>query len=257
LEDSLRDRARRGSVVLLASALAVAPAFAGVKHTEPKPAPAESSRSAASPTASSDEAEVLEALFRPRPIAESVGPAVDVYIRERMKPCRTPGKDGVPCFPVTVERKWQYSVADSLAHLEFDQRTSPSRPPTVDEMKGARPGPLSAYGNIVTFDPVCKTRQLFKMVAGTSRTYYLYRTWDASGEHVTLRDRPFEAEKFDATPRFRYLPLGSFTDECEALAAWRQALRETAARREAAADLGSGPGGSADAPGSSSSEPPP
>jgi hypothetical protein len=174
-----------------------------------------------------------------------------------MGPCRTPEKDGVPCFPVTVERKWQYSVADSLAHLEFDQRTSPSRPPTIDEMKGIRPGPLSAYGNLVTLDPVCKTKQLCKMIAGRNRTYYLYRTWDASGEHVTLRDRPFEAETFAAIPRFRYVPLGSFTDECEALAAWRQALRETAARREATADLGSGTSGAGDAPDSSPPTSPP
>jgi hypothetical protein len=252
----LKDRARRGSAVLLASAMAVAPAFAG-PGPGTKPAPAPPPRSAASPSRSPAGAEVLEALFRPRPIAESVGPAVDAYIRERMKPCGTPGKDGVPCFPVTVERKWQYSVADSLNHLEFDQRTSPDRPPTVDEMKGIRPGPLSAYGNFVTFDPVCKARQLFKIVAGTSRTYYLYRTWDATGEHVTLRDRPFEAERFDPTPRFRYVPLGSFTDECEALAAWRAALRETAARREAAAVTTSGTGGAGDAPGSSPSASPP
>jgi hypothetical protein len=252
----LRERARRGSVVLLASAMAVTPAFAG-QGSPPKRAPVPSPQSAASASGAPGGSEVLEALFRPRPIAEAVGPAVEAYIRERMGPCRTSGKDGVPCFPITVERKWQYSVAGSLAHLEFDQQTSPDRPPTVDEMKGIRPGPLSAYGNLVTLDPVCKAKQLFKMVAGTSRTYYLYRTWDASGEHVTMRDRPFEAERFDATPRFRYVPLGSFTDECQALAAWRKALRETAARREAAVEASSGTGGAGDAPGSSPSASPP
>jgi hypothetical protein len=253
----LTDRARRGNAAVLALAISVAPAFAGAQDPEPRRVSSRSPGSAASPAASSG-VEVLEALRRPRPISESVGPAVDAFIRERMGPCRTSkGEDGVPCFPVTVERKWQYSVADSLAHLEFNQRTSPSRPPTLDEMKDYRPRPLSAYGNFVTFDPVCKTRQLFKMISGASRTYYLYRMWDASGEHVTLRDRPLEAETFDAIPGLRYVPLGSFKDECEAVAAWRKALRETVARREAAAEAASGASGSGDAPGSSPSEPPP
>jgi hypothetical protein len=200
---------------------------------------------------------VLEALHRPRPLAESVDPAVDAFIRAQMGPCRTSkSKDGVPCFPVTVERKWQYSVADSLEHLEFNERQSPSRPPTLDEMKEYRPGAQSAYGNLVTLDPVCKTRQLFKMIKGTSRTYYLYRTWGAGGENVTLRDQPFEAETFDAVPGFRFVPLGSFKDECEAVAAWRKALRETVARREAAADAVSGSTGSKADPGSSPLESP-
>jgi hypothetical protein len=253
----LRDRARRGSAVFLAPMMAAASSFAAAGVPVATPVRERAPRSVASAPEAPTESEVLAALHRSRPIAESVDPAVDTYIRERMGPCRTSKNEaGVPCFPVSVERKWQYSVADSLAHLEFDEQQSPGRPPTLDEMKGYRPGPLSAYGNLVTLDPVCKTRQLFKMIKGTSRTYYLYRTWDASGEHVTMRDRPIEAETFDAAPRFRYVPLGSFTDECEAVAAWRKALRETAARREAAADTAPEPSGAADTPGASPSEPP-
>jgi hypothetical protein len=253
LEDSLRDWARRGSAVVLASAMAAATAFGA---PEPKPAPQGASKSTASSPEASARSELLEELHRPREIVESVDSAVDAFIRERMGPCRTSkSEDGVPCFPVTVERKWQYSVADSLSHLEFDQQQSPGRPPTLAEMKAYRPGSESASGG-VTFDPVCKTRQLFKMIAGTNRTYYLYRIWDADGERVSLRDRPLEAETFDSSPRFRYVPLGSFTDECEAVAAWRKALRETAARREAAGDTAAGSDGSADGGRSSPSEPP-
>jgi hypothetical protein len=187
-------------------------------------------RGADETTAVMDAAMIREALRagRPGPIARSVDPAVDELIRAHFSTC---GKDaGVPCFPVTVERKWQYSVADSLHHLEFDSSPSPSRPPTTAEMGEARPGPLSASGS-VGFDPVCKGRQLLKAVTGKGRTYYLYRVWDADGEEPILRDRPLDADDFGRAPRFHYVALGQFNDECEALAAWRQALRETRARQ--------------------------
>jgi hypothetical protein len=185
---------------------------------------------AAETTAVLDATAVRQALRagRPGPIARSVDAAVDELIRRHFSSCGS--DDAVPCFPITVERKWQYSVADSLNHLEFDSSPSPHRPPTVAEMGEARPGPLSASGG-VGFDPVCKGRQLLKAVTGKSRTYYLYRVWDATGEQPVLRDHPLDADEFGAAPRYHYVALGQFSDECEALAAWRQALRETRARQ--------------------------
>jgi len=183
-------------------------------------------------------------LGRGRPIAESVDRAVDELILKHFSSCgRSEGED-VPCFPVSVERKWQYSVAGSLEHLEFDSRPTPGRPPTVAEMSGARPGPLSASGS-VSFDPVCKGRQLLKAITGRSRTYYLYRVWDENGEHAVLRDQPMAAAEWSGRPAFQYVELGSFGDECEAIAAWRKALRETRARR-AQGGVGETPAASGD-----------
>jgi len=167
----------------------------------------------------------------PRPIADSVDPAVAEVIQKHFPSCGH-GEESVPCFPVTVERQWQYSVADSLRYLEFDSSPSPSRPPTVDEMKGARPGPLSASGG-VGFDPICTGKAIVKSITGRTRTFYLYRVWDEEGERALMRETPIDAETFGRAPSVRYVELGTFTDECKALAAWRQALRETRARRTA------------------------
>ena len=166
------------------------------------------------------------------PIAASIGPAVDELIRKHFT-CGGPGGDEVPCFPVSVEQRWQYSVAESLEHLEFDDSPAPGRPPTVDEMSEARPGPQSASGNLVSFDPICKGRQLLRALTGGARSYHLYRVWDHSGERVELRERPLDLADDEGLPARHYVLLGTFGDECEAVAAWRKALRETRARAEA------------------------
>lgn len=171
-------------------------------------------------------------LRRRRPIAESVDRAVDELIRRHFSSCGRAEGGGVPCFPVSIEREWQYSVAHSLEHLEFDDAPAPGRPPTASEMSGARPGPLSASGG-ASFDPVCKGRQILKAITGRGRTFYLYRVWDQDGEHAILRDQPMAASAWSGAPRVHYVELGSFGDECQAIAAWREALRETRARRGA------------------------
>lgn len=192
----------------------------------------------------------------PGPIADSVDSAVAEVIEKHFPTCGH-ADEGVPCFPVTVERRWQYSVADSLRHLEFDSSPSPSRPPTVDEMKGARPGPLSASGG-VGFDPICTGKAIVKSITGRTRTFYLYRVWDEEGERALMRETPIEAETFGGTPSVRYVELGTFRDECKALAAWRKALRETRARRTAAGEAESEdhelPEGAAEAPGEPAAE---
>lgn len=214
------------------------------------------------PEAAGESAVEETTLARQGPIAGSVDRAVDELIRRHFSSCGPAEGRDVPCFPVSVERRWQYSVADSLEHLKFDDTPTPGRPPTLSEMSGARPGPLSASGG-VSFDPVCKGRQLWKAITGGSRTYHLYRVWDRDGEHAVLRDHAMAASEWGSAPRVHYVELGSFGDECEAIAAWRAALRETRARRESgreqeapvAVDDEAEPGGQA--PEAGVSDPPP
>jgi hypothetical protein len=86
--------------------------------------------------------------------------------------------------------------------------------------------PLSASGG-VGFDPVCAARRLFGKHART--TFYLYRTWDEKGERPLLVEKPLDPEHLRANPAFRYALVGTYSGECEAIAAWRKALREAAA----------------------------
>jgi hypothetical protein len=177
------------------------------------------------------------------PIADSVERAVERFIRERLSPCGT--ADGVPCFPVSVEVEGRrYSVRETLENLEFDSRPVPGTPPTAAEMieHGANPRPTSAT---VGFDPkaiVCKTRQLLKKIQGKSRTYYLYRVWDDTGERAVLRDRALDPAALAASPHVRYVSVGEFGDECEAIKAYLTTTHQVRARREAAdAERGEAP----------------
>jgi hypothetical protein len=168
------------------------------------------------------------------PIADSIEPAVERYVREHFAPCGATG-DAVPCFPVTLEVKGrQYSVRETLDHIHFDTRPVPGAPPTAAEMiqHGANPRPTSAA---VSFDPkaiVCKTKQLLDTIQGRSRKYYLYRVWDETGERAVLRDRPLDPNTLAGSPHFRYVPLGEFGDECEAIRAYLTSTHDVRMRRE-------------------------
>ena len=178
------------------------------------------------------------AWLRPRdtPIADSIEAAVEKYVREHFAPCGTT-EDAVPCFPVTLEVKGrQYSVRETLDNLQFDNRPIPG-PPTAAEMiqHGANPRPTSAS---VGLDPkmiVCKTKQLLQKIQGKSRKYYLYRVWDETGERAVLRDRPLDPNELAGSPHFRYVPLGEFGDECEAVKAYLTTTHDVRIRRERAA----------------------
>lgn len=194
--------------VVLVSALVAVPLCAGGQDPEPSPSPVPA-----------------------RPIAGSVERIVERLVKERLTPCAEDERDRVPCFPVSVEAKApEYSVAESLRSWRPDDSPSPHRPPTADEMARYRPGPPSAVGNLVSLDPVCAVRSLFK---GKRGPYYLYRIWDRTGERPALRDRPLDAAEFQGVPEFRYEALGKFEDECEAVAAYRRALHEGPARGDA------------------------
>lgn len=166
------------------------------------------------------------------PITDSIEPAVERFVRERLAPCG--GVEGIPCFPVTLEVEGRrYSVREGLDNLEFDARPVPGTLPTAAEItqQGANPRPTSAS---VGFDPkaiVCKTRQLLRKIQGKSRKYYLYRVWDETGERALLRDQPLDPEA--QSPHLRYLALGEFGDECEAIRAYLRSTHQIRARREA------------------------
>jgi len=179
------------------------------------------------------------AWLRPRetPIADSIEAAVEKYVREHFAPCGTTD-DSVPCFPVTLEVKGrQYSVRETLDNLQLDNRPVSGGPPTAADMiqHGANPRPTSAS---VGFDPkaiVCKTKQLLQKIQGKSRKYYLYRVWDETGERAVLRDRPLDPNELAVSPHFRYVPLGEFGDECEAVKAYLTTTHDVRMRRERAA----------------------
>jgi hypothetical protein len=166
------------------------------------------------------------AVARRRPVQDSVDRAVDAVLRAHEKPCERAERQGVPCFPVTVEQEGpRFSVAEALRRY----RPSGAAPgtPTSAETRGFLSGaPLSASGG-VGFDPVCIAKRLFGTHAGT--TFYLYRTWDARGERPLLTERPLDPEHFSTNPDFRYALMGTYSGECEAIAAWRKALREARA----------------------------
>jgi hypothetical protein len=159
---------------------------------------------------------------------------VDRFFREHLASCEL-AADGVPCFPVSVQVKGrQYSVRETLENLQLDEGPAPGGPPTPAEMiqQGANPRPASAG---VGFDPkalVCKTKQLLRRIKGQSRTYYLYRVWDETGERALLRDTPMDPELLGQSPRFRYVFLGEFGDECAAVKAYRKATHDVRLRRE-------------------------
>jgi len=167
---------------------------------------------------------------QPRPIGESVDRAVAKAIQEH-SPCGPAGEEGVPCFPVLIELPApEYSVEDDLRNLELDDRPMPG-PPTPAEINRYGANPRSASATI-GLDPICKTKQLVRKILGKGRTYYVYRVWDHTGERAVLRERPLDPAQFAGAPQFHYESLGRFGDECEALKAYRKAMREARRTRE-------------------------
>lgn len=162
-----------------------------------------------------------------RPIHDSIERVVERVVLSHSPPCDRAARAGVPCFPVSVEEEGpRFSVAEALRRYRGTGSPAPG-PPTVAEIQGQMSGaPQSASGG-VGFDPVCSVKKLFGKLSGT--TFYLYRTWDARGERPLLTDRPLEAEHFASNPDFRFERIGKYSGDCEALAAWRRALRETRA----------------------------
>ena len=158
------------------------------------------------------------------PIRDSVERAIDAVVLKHLQPCGQARRQGVPCFPTSVEEEGpRFSVAEALRRYRGTGSPAPG-PPTVAEIQSQMSGaPQSASGG-VGFDPGCTVKKLFGKLRGT--TFYLYRTWDARGERPMLTDRPLDAKRYAANVDFQYELLGKYSGECEAVAAWRAALRK-------------------------------
>lgn len=180
------------------------------------------------PTAAS--AQALPARPRRTPIRDSVDRVIDRVVLAHLGPCQLAGRDGVPCFPISIDRERRYSVADSMRSYRGTGAASPSVPTTADiqgQMSGA---PQSASGG-VGFDPVCTVKNLVKKLSGNGTTYYLYKTWDARGERPMMTDHKLEPFEYQSSPGFRFEYLGSFDSECAAVAAWNKALRDAVEKK--------------------------
>jgi hypothetical protein len=169
---------------------------------------------------------------RPRhtPIRDSVDRVLDRVVLAHMGPCQLAGREGLPCFPTSIDRERRYSVADSMRSYRGNGPASPSVP-TVSDIQGQMSGaPQSASGG-VGFDPVCTVKNLLKKVSGNATTYYLYRTWDARGERPMMTDRKIDPYEYQTNPGFHFEYLGSYDSECAAVAAWNKALREAVEKK--------------------------
>jgi hypothetical protein len=164
---------------------------------------------------------------RARPIHDSIDRVVDRVVEARLKPCSVAARQGVPCFPVTLEQEGpRFSVAEALRRYRGVGSPAPGVP-TRSEVQGQMSGaPQSASGGVGS-DPVCSVKKLFGKLSGT--TFYVYRTWDARGERPLLTDRELDPKAYAGNPAFRYELVGKYSGDCEAIAAWRKALREATA----------------------------
>lgn len=177
-----------------------------------RPAPVQEAAADASPRASAT------------PIRDSIDRAVEAVVLKHLRPCGRSEQQGVPCFPMSVEEEGpRFSVAEALRRYRGTGSPAPG-PPTVAEIQSQMSGaPQSASGG-AGFDPVCTVKKLFGKLSGT--TFYLYRTWDARGERPMLTDHPLDPKAYAANVAFHYELLGKYSGECEAVAAWRAALRK-------------------------------
>jgi hypothetical protein len=129
--------------------------------------------------------------------------AAERVVDAHVQPCQAADREGVPCFPVSVEQEGpRFSVAEALRLYRGGGRVTPG----------------------VGLDPGCGAKKLFRKLKG--KVFYVYRTWDARGERPLLTDRPLDPKAYAANPAFRYALVGKYSGDCEALAAWRKALRE-------------------------------
>jgi len=80
----------------------------------------------------------------------------------------------------------------------------------------------------VTFvqgDPICAARSVAKWFKGKNDTYYVYRIVDAFGPRAAMYEKPIDPERYAHTPAVSYELIGEYKGECDALAAYRLALR--------------------------------
>jgi hypothetical protein len=161
----------------------------------------------------------------PTSILLSVQRAVDELPPEEEAPCKEAEHQQIPCFPAHVEASGpRYSVEESLRHID-SRGPRPPGPPTVPEMQPPASSPGRATVNLLSGDPVCAARSLVKLFKGRNDTYYVYLIVDPFGEHAAMYEKPIDPETYASAPGVSYELVGRFKGECEALRAYRQALR--------------------------------
>lgn len=172
---------------------------------------------------------------RRRPIRDNIERHVERVLKSHERPCPPNAEEGgapIPCFPVTLEVEGpRFSVIDALRRFRIDshdQRPTPGVP-TNAELRGQLGAPdVKGF----SFDPVCAVKSIARAFKGGPSTFYLYRFRDKDGERPLLRESKLDPEAYAARPDIHYEFLGQFDGECEAIAAWRKALRETRAAAE-------------------------
>jgi hypothetical protein len=166
---------------------------------------------------------------RARPIRRSIDRQVEAVVRAHLRPCEAAWRQGVPCFPVSVEQEGpRFSVKEALRSYRPDGSPAPGVPTNAEMQRQMSGAPLSPSGG-VSFDPACTAKSLVRQIKGRPNTFYLYRTWNGATEQPLLTDHKLDPNAFSSLPSFRYEFLGEFKGECEAIAAWRSALRRTQA----------------------------
>ncbi len=161
------------------------------------------------------------------PIRQTIDRHVEQVLRAHEIPCERAKREGVPCFPVDVEREGpRFSVAEALRRYRSDGGPAPGVPTNAELQQQFSGAPRSASGGVST-DPVCGVKLLLRWLGGKPTSFFLYRITDAHGEQrPLLTDRRIDPA---ARPEYQYEFLGEFKGECQAVAAWRQALREDVA----------------------------
>lgn len=179
---------------------------------------------------------------RRRPIAEAVEKAVDDVMRRHYDPCAAAKARGVPCFPSSVDREGpRYSVADAMRKYRPDGRRAEGAPITATDMRGQMSGAPQSDSGGVSMDPVCTVKSLIRRISGDGKLY-LYRLTDGHGVvRPVLTDRKIEPAVYASNPDARYEYMGDFSGECEAIAAWRKALREAVEQEKNAGDAAAPP----------------
>jgi hypothetical protein len=188
--------------------------------------PAAQSPAAQSPTAQSPSTPKRSRTARRYPIRDSIDRAVEAVLLAHEKPCEWARMMNVPCFPVDVEQEGpHFSVAESLRLYRGTGAPAPGVPTVAETQHQLSGAPLSASGG-VGFDPVCTTKNLVKKLSGKNTRFHLYRMWDAQGERPLLTDRVLDLKSYAPSPDVQYEYMGEFDGECQAVAAWRKALRK-------------------------------
>jgi len=161
------------------------------------------------------------------PIDDSIEGAIDEVLSKYEDPCSVATRRRVPCFPTSIEAEGpRFSVAEGLRHYRAGSGPAEHAPITPADMQRDLTGaPLSASGG-VPFDPVCTVKSLIRRIAGKASTFYLYKLTDGREVQPLLTDRKIDTSVHASNPEARYEYLGQFSGECDAIAAWRSALRK-------------------------------